>query len=149
MVYYIKILTNKKDKAMQNEIKELISNYLIEKNLSGSCSIQDNRFLSFKSREEYGTIKKIRQHSIMYIEKKGHMVVLHTRNGVFSFYSSLKKLSEKLDPDAFVRVHQGYIVNVNEIKMVYTDYLSLISIDKPIPISRRNRGSLNKFTLPS
>lgn len=149
MIYILKILTDKQDSTVQNEIKELVSSYLAEKKLSGSCSFQDNLFLSFHCKEENGIVKQIRQENIIYIEKHGHKVTLCTHNGNFSFYSSLKKLLEELDSDIFVRVHQGFVVNVNEIKMIYADELSLISVDRLIPISRRSRGKLNKITLPS
>lgn len=149
MIYILKILTDKQDSTVQNEIKELVSSYMAENKLSGSCSLQGNLFLSLHSREENGIVKQIRQESIIYIEKRGHKVLLYTHNGNFSYYSSFKKLLEQLDSDIFVRVHQGFIVNINEIKMVFSDELSLISVDRLIPISRRSRVKLNKLVLPS
>ncbi|GEM_PF-2529368 len=133
--------------SFENEIRELVSNYLASKNLNGRCSIQDKTFLSFTCRQETGMLRKIRQEHIIYIEKCDHKVILHTLMGDYDFYSSLKKMELQLNPDFFVRVHQGYIVNIREIKMLYTHELSLMSCDAMIPVSRRHRAYLGKKIL--
>lgn len=132
------------DKKVQTEIQETINDYLLSKNLNANCSIIDKTFLSFRCKNERGTLKKIRQENIIYIEKIRHKVILYTHLGNFEFYSSLKKLEEKLNPTMFYRVHQGYIVNIREIKMLYSSELSLLSCDRIIPVSRRKSIKLKK-----
>ncbi|MBR6700111.1 MAG: LytTR family transcriptional regulator [Firmicutes bacterium] len=147
IIYLLKIATEHPDAAMQSEIKELVNHYFLTKNLPGQCSLQDHTFISFHCKEKNGVIRKIRQENIIYIEKKGHKVQLYTHNGSFSFYSSLKKLEEILDPNMFLRVHQGYIVNLYEISYLHSEGIALISVDKIIPVSRRNQSKLDKMIL--
>lgn len=61
----------------------------------------------------------LRPREIIYVETSNNCVVLHTEQGKFVKYQSLKSLSEILCPKTFKRVHRSYLVNsdfVNHIQ---------------------------------
>lgn len=147
MYYFnVKITVSEEFPSMESEIRELVCEYLSKKNLTGNCFVHNNTFLSFFCKEDNRIIKKIRQEDILFIEKNRRKVTLYTKHGDFTINSSLKKLEEKLDPALFYRVHQGYIVNINDIKQFFSSELSLLSCNRMIPVSRRNRSKLNAIS---
>lgn len=144
VIIKIEILEGNSDINLITEIEEAVSAYLASRNISARCTVMNKDFLSIYSKSTKGIARQLRQEDIIYIEKSRHKVIIHTRNGSFEIYTSLKKMEAQLNPDIFARIHQGYIVNLSEIKIMYSNEVSLNSINIKIPISRRNRKRVNQ-----
>ena len=52
---------------------------------------------------------------------------------VYTVYSTLKSVADKLPSDRFLRVHRSYVVNLGKIDNI--DHTNLQIADKIIPIS--------------
>lgn len=57
---------------------------------------------------------------IVYLEKYGHILVVHTTSGKIEGVESLDSIEQKLDNKRFFRCHKSYIVNITYISR--TDY---------------------------
>lgn len=76
----------------------------------------------------------IKLSDIYYIESDRRLVHVHTRNTTYSDYVKLNEVEENLDNN-FLRVHQSYIVNMDKIRLVQGDRITLYN-NVIIPISR-------------
>ena len=63
-----------------------------------------------------GRITFLNVGEIHWIEAQGNYACLHTGGESHLLRRSLKKLSEQLDPAAFLRIHRSTIVNIDQIK---------------------------------
>jgi len=54
--------------------------------------------------------------NLIYVETKGHQLVLHTVNRDFFKYESLKKFELDLNSDDFVKINSCYLVNMNFVQ---------------------------------
>ena len=61
---------------------------------------------------------------------------------VFEFYSSLSKLSEKLDDKEFMRIHSSYIVSRKYVTSINTRRVEMINGDI-IPVGKTYREKIN------
>jgi len=61
---------------------------------------------------------------------------------------SIGRLSQRLDPDRFIRIHRSVIVNVRRIKELQScnagEYLAVLKNGKKLPCSRGFRGELER-----
>lgn len=89
-------------------------------------------------------IKLLDPEAILYCKSDGNYCHIHCKNGNSLLVSKkLKSLEEKLDSPPFMRVHNSYIVNLNEIKEINKkDTLLLLSNDSLIPVSRQKKDKL-------
>jgi two-component system LytT family response regulator len=77
---------------------------------------------------------------ILFIEGLGDYVNIHTTNGKHTIHSTMKSLEEKLDREAFMRVHLSYIVRVDKIAEMKDN---LLTVGKhAVPVSRTHRKAL-------
>lgn len=74
--------------------------------------------------------------TIKYIEKNRNQCILHFSDSELKCYESLKKMYNRLDNELFVYVHQGYIVNFDEIKEVKENVICF-GRNVEVPVSRR------------
>lgn len=56
---------------------------------------------------------------IVRFESDGNNVVVHARAGTFELRATLESIESRLDPEQFVRVHRGHLVNIDEIGEVH------------------------------
>ncbi len=89
-----------------------------------------------------GILTKVDQNDILYIEAKGDYVLIRTSEQNHIVYSSLKKVSEKLEAFNFQQVHRSFIVNLNAIDAINES--SLMVDRKELPVSRSFRTELLK-----
>ncbi|MFB9052768.1 LytR/AlgR family response regulator transcription factor [Formosa undariae] len=80
--------------------------------------------------------------SIYLVEAKGDYIHVKTEDKNYTVHSTLKKMSEKLPEDLFLKVHRSFIINVKKIVDI-EDNSVLIKKDV-IPVSRSNRPELMK-----
>ncbi len=64
----------------------------------------------------HGRVAFLKVEEIHWIEAQGNYACLHTGGESHLLRRSLKKLSEQLDPAAFLRIHRSTIVNIDQIK---------------------------------
>lgn len=81
---------------------------------------------------------------ILYVEKRKNQCVFHLEDGELLSYMTLKQVSQLLDGEVFLKVHQGYIVNFRHIKEVKADSVCL-GKNREVPVSRRNQETLRNL----
>lgn len=82
-------------------------------------------------------IQKLDVTEIFYVESQGHILVYHTRKGVFVTRGTMKELEEALLPYGFYRSNKGYLVNMKHVDGIQ-DGCCVISNER-LPISRGKR----------
>lgn len=80
---------------------------------------------------------KIKYSNIIYLEKLVNNVVIHTIDGDYTERNSLTSLESEFLGRGFVRAHVGYIVNLEYIKTIDSNEITLQNLKK-IPMSRKN-----------
>lgn len=75
----------------------------------------ENRALVFKSGVK---IYQLNMDDIVFLEKFGHLLVVHTLNGQITGMESLDNIENKLDNNLFLRCHKSFIANLNHIKEI-------------------------------
>lgn len=91
-----------------------------------------------------GTVFRIMTRDILYFESEKRTVILHSRSGSWIIYKKLNEVQETL-PDYFVRCHQSYLVNMNEVKSLKPLRLELYHGEE-IPVSRpKYRETKDRF----
>ena len=71
----------------------------------------ENRVLTLRSAN---TSKTVPLDNIYYIESSDHKVVLHMRDGQFTYYAKIRDLELELQGQ-FFRIHKGYLVNLSHL----------------------------------
>jgi len=78
--------------------------------------------------------ERIYFNDILYVQAMQNYVVLFTTKGKYMTLLYLKNVEEKLDKNAFIRVHKSYIVSVARIESIENNEIIMQSFR--IPISR-------------
>lgn len=89
----------------------------------------DSFVITFK-----GNVFKVKANDILYFESEKRTVILHSRQGSWTIYRKLDEVQKEL-PDYFLRCHQSYLVNMNEIKSLRPLRIEL-NQGEEIPVSR-------------
>ena len=93
-----------------------------------------------------GVLRRIDFADIFYIEIIMHDVYMHTEKETVNFRGSLKNLEEQLDPRAFSRCNNCYIVNLQHVKAVKEDIV-ILENGAELHMSRtRKRQFMNALT---
>ncbi len=77
---------------------------------------------------------------ILYIEAMQNYITIHTQKGKYITLLYLKNIEEKLNPQAFIRVHKSYIVSISKIEAIENNDI-LIQTHR-IPISRNYQAEV-------
>lgn len=85
-----------------------------------------------------GGILKFEVGDIFYIERLGHQLMLHTRDGIHTSSATLQQMEEALAGKGFVRCNKGYLVNLAHVSGVQ-DGCAVVRGEKLL-ISRGRRG---------
>jgi len=87
----------------------------LAKALRWSCAeqLRAHPYFSVKNKDVQ---MKIEHDSIIYFESRQRIVVLHTSQQAIEFYAKLSDVQSSLPSDYFVRCHQSYIVNMNQVR---------------------------------
>lgn len=89
-----------------------------------------------------GLVRPLRADAISYIEGKRKDQVIHLmEGGTIVIRSAMHKLEDELTPAGFIRVHQGFLVNYRQIKLIEDQEVILLS-GEVIPISRRKASEV-------
>ena len=95
----------------------------------GGSDALDYFFIKCESRYE-----KIWFDDILYIQALQNYVTIYTAKGKYITLLPLKTIEEKLDPQAFIRVHKSYVVSISKIDSIDNSEININSIR--IPVSR-------------
>ena len=82
-----------------------------------------------------GKYIRIEHTAITYIEAANNYVLIHTPEGKYMIYQSLKTLEEELPRQWFVQVHKSFVIGKRHIKQVGPN--AVIIGEVSIPLSRR------------
>lgn len=84
------------------------------------------------------TRNKIQIDKISFVEGYRRHLTVHTATGQYEAVGKISEMQEILSPHGFVRVHQGFIVNMHYIKSFKTDEVELTD-GTIVPVSVRKR----------
>jgi len=90
---------------------------------------------------------KIAINTISYVEGYRRHLCVHTANGTFEAVGKISELYEILKPHGFVRVHQGFIVNMNYIKNFSINEVELTDGSKVAVSVRKKQEALKTYDI--
>ncbi|MBR2885761.1 MAG: response regulator transcription factor [Clostridia bacterium] len=93
------------------------------------------------------TRNKIRISNISYVEGYRRHLSVHTANGVYEAVGKISEIYDALRPHGFVRVHQGFIVNMNYIKNFNTNEVELTDGSKVAVSVRKKQEALKAYDI--
>lgn len=73
---------------------------------------------------------------ILYFESQKRKMLIHTVNGKYECYASIKETLNQLDLKQFTRIHASYIVNMEQVKTTIASEIEL-QTGEYIPISKK------------
>lgn len=79
---------------------------------------------------------KIHICEINYLKISGHLITIHTANGCYHKYGSLKTELDNLSQYGFVRCTQSHLVPLTKIRSISYDSITLLDATK-LPLSKR------------
>lgn len=82
------------------------------------------------------TVTKVAYHEILFIESSNSKCILHTESGeTYIIYKTLNTIEKELGDRRFIRCHQSFLVNMDHIKQIGTQFL--LSNGDYVPIRQR------------
>lgn len=82
--------------------------------------LDDNAY-QIKSRSH---IIRVPRSEIMYVESKNSHCILHQMGGkTYTIYKKLGEIERELNASCFLRCHQSYLVNMNFVEEITTDFI--------------------------
>jgi two-component system, LytTR family, response regulator len=107
---------------------------------------QSDRRLAVKTA---GRVVLVDMDEIDWVEAAGNYVELKTSGGSYLLREGIGRISTRLDPNQFVRIHRSIIVNVRRIKELQPcnrgEYMVVLRDGKQLSCSRGYRGKLQQF----
>lgn len=94
---------------LEETIKALFKDYAV-----GMEQIKENT-LSVKSGSNIYVFK---QSDIIFFEKFGQVMIIHTVNGIIRCYETLDSIQERVDSTQFYRCHKSYLINKKYISSI-------------------------------
>lgn len=83
--------------------------------------------------------KKILFEEIYWVEAFGDYVKIKSKNGLYTVYSTLSGIEQKLPSNSFVRTHRSFIVNTTMIDKIDQNALQICGESIPIGNSHRKK----------
>ncbi len=123
---------HKKNSIINDKLEEVLLNLANHSNSKG------NRIgFSFD-----GKIIFLTSDEIIYCESDGNYTNIYLDNGKKLLISqTLKKVEEKLPEDTFYRIHNSFIINLNQVReYLKNDGYVVLMNEKKIPVSRNRKG---------
>lgn len=131
-------------------IREIPENVLSEKigDLLDTLKGSDHyiKRLMVKSSGQYFFLKT---EDIDWIEAEGNYVCIHSGDKRYLIRSTMVKMTKKLDPQTFYRIHRSSIININKVKMMekwfHGDYKVIMKNGEELTMSRNYKELLEHF----
>lgn len=90
---------------------------------------------------------KISINKISYVEGYRRHLTVHTAEGIFESVGKISEIYEILKPHGFVRVHQGFIVNMNYIKSFNASEVVLTDGSRVAVSVRKKQEALKAYDI--
>ena len=97
--------------------------------------------MTVKTKKEVVSLKLS---DIIYFEKTGHSIKIHTLQRDLSYYDNLKNLLDTLGGEFFIQCHQGYIANISRITG-FRDKTLFLDDHSELPVSRTYTDAVKKI----
>lgn len=98
---------------------------------------------------ENGTVRKnIPVSDINYFEVQNRKVTVNYGKQSFEFYASLEEVEQKLDSDAFVRIHRSYLVNLSYVEGIERKFVVLsneVKLPLGITYTKKVKEAMNHY----
>ena len=78
---------------------------------------------------------KLQMDDILYFEAEGNYIKIKTGSDEFRFRETMQALEMSLKSDGFIRVHKGFLVNQEAVKIINSDKLVLNDLASTAPDS--------------
>ncbi|MEM7163766.1 MAG: response regulator [Bacteroidota bacterium] len=125
-------------KDINPAIKIALSNHKnADKMQSDQADFMSNNHLYIKVNSK---LVRLNDDDILYIESKGDYALFKTLDKGFIVHSTIKNVSEKMNPSKFLKVHRSYVINLDKIKDIEDS--SILIEGKVIPVSRQHKKNL-------
>lgn len=93
------------------------------------------------------TRNKIKISNISFVEGYRRHLIVHTASGVFEAVGKISEIYDLLKPHGFVRVHQGFIVNMNYIESFSTNEVELTDGSRVAVSVRKKQEALKAYDI--
>lgn len=123
------------------DLRHLLNRCAIQIQYCRDSEAAKERYLEVKTNRG-STLIEVKD--ILYLEKRRNQCVFHLDDGELVSYMTLSEAYEKLDPNMFYYVHQGYIVNFAQIREVKLKVVCL-GKNREIPISRKYQPKMREM----
>lgn len=91
---------------------------LSQAEVSGEIPKQQSLIICVKS---YGDYRYIDSEDVLYLEADNNSTDIHLNNGeMITAFKTLKHFETVLPPTQFLRIHNSYIINVNQVSRIHT-----------------------------
>jgi DNA-binding LytR/AlgR family response regulator len=110
---FFKAIQKVQERMKQKEEKHVTEAETIVNSAKGGSDYE--RFIFVKSNKKN---YKVNFSDICYVEALGDYIKVHSIDKTLITYLSMKKMEVLLPPEAFVRIHKSFIVNIHRIKSI-------------------------------
>lgn len=128
------------DDDVRVAVELALSNFSKEQNLMSASPdegfvMNDSLFIRQKNLSV-----KVKYDEILYASADANYCTLHLHNKNYVLRSTLKELEQKLSDSRFFRSHKSYLINLNNLSAVHSEYVCLG--DDELPIGREQQSWL-------
>jgi len=127
------------------EISEKLNNLI----LAFAQNKPDEKYLTKFVIKSAGKISFINVDEINYIEAEGNYLTLHTTNSKSLYRDTITNISEKLNPEIFIRIHRSYIVKIENIKEMQShfnsEYVIILKDNTKLKSGRSYKAEVEKL----
>lgn len=135
-------LNKSKDREITDRILNLLSH--VKSEMLPATSLEDRLVIREKGRVVFLTLNEID-----WIEASANYVCLNVGKESHLYRETISRMSERLNPNQFVRIHRSTIVNVHKIKELIPvnsgEYIVVLKSAKELSCSRGYRASLESM----
>ncbi|UII26534.1 response regulator [Fulvivirga maritima] len=113
---------------------------------NGEFTTDDNQIFHINEKlflKKENHFQKVNLKDIIFLEADNNYTSIHTLDERFIYSIVLKKMIEKLPPQQFIRVHRGYVVNIDAVNGFEGN--TLFVGNKKVPVSKPYRDSVFKI----
>ena len=89
---------------------------------------------------------KLQLDDILYFESEGNYIKIKTGSDEFRFRETMQALEMSLKSDGFIRVHKGFLVNQESVKIINSDKL-VLNDNTEIPFGRSYQENARKMLM--
>ncbi|MGN0299042.1 MAG: LytR/AlgR family response regulator transcription factor [Lachnospiraceae bacterium] len=139
--YIRKLFEAEPFRFLQKPIEENAFDLAFEKAVEKIEKLKNEYFIFHSGKN----IMKLRCRDILYLESSGRKIIVHALNHTYEYYEKLDQAEARLQGMRFIRIHKGYLVNMDNIEAFQYERVALID-GTVLNISEKNRPRIrNEF----